>query len=122
MNTALWVAQILLAIAFLFSGLRKFSSYEQRVKTTVWMQDYTPTQVRLIGIVEVLGAIGLTLPALTGILPILTPLAAAELILTMLGAMVTNLRHHLSGAFIANVVLLLIAAFVIYGRLIAVPL
>jgi len=123
MNGAIWVAQILLAAAFLISGARKFTQpYEERVKNTVWLKDYSPTQFHLIGIVELLGAIGVILPTLTSILPWLTPLAALGLALTMIGAMLTNMRYRLYGGLIANIVLLAIAAFVIYGRLVAVPL
>jgi hypothetical protein len=64
---------------------------------------------------EVLGAIGLIVPLLTGILPWLTPLAAIGLVLTMLGAMATHLRRGENQMLAVNLVLLL-AAFVAYGR------
>jgi uncharacterized membrane protein YphA (DoxX/SURF4 family) len=123
MNTAIWIAQILLAAAFLIAGVRKFTqSYEKQAESKVWVKDYTPTQLHLIGAVEVLGAIGIILPALTGILPWLAPVAAIGLVLTMIGAMVTNMRHRLYGGLIANIILAVIAVFVIYGRFVAVPL
>jgi hypothetical protein len=65
------------------------------------------------------GAIGLILPLLTGILPWLTPVAAAGLVLTMLGAMATHIRRHENQMLVVNLVLLSLAAFVAYGRLAA---
>jgi len=64
-----------------------------------------------------LGAIGLVLPALTGILPWLTPLAALGLVLLMIGAAFTHLRRKEYGNIAINAVLLVLAAFVVYGRL-----
>ncbi|MEP7292334.1 MAG: DoxX family protein [Chloroflexota bacterium] len=63
------------------------------------------------------------LPALAGILPLLTPLAAAGLVLTMLSAIALHLRRKDAFWHLAiNLVLLALAAFVVYGRLVAVPL
>jgi hypothetical protein len=62
------------------------------------------------------------LPALTGILPWLTPLAGVGLTLDMIGAAYTHYRRDESSVIIANLVLLAMAVFVVYGRFIAVPL
>ena len=122
MNTAIWVAQILLAAAFLIAGVRKFTQpYEKQAQSKAWVKDYSPTQIHLIGAVEVLGALGVILPTVTASLPWLAPLAAFGLVLTMIGAMLTNVRYHLYGGIVANIVLLAMAAFVIYGRFLAVP-
>lgn len=59
MNVVLWILQWVLA-------------------TPAWVEDFSPATVRFIGVVEILGALGLVLPALTGITPILTPLAATR--------------------------------------------
>ena len=72
--------------------------------------------IKAIGVAEVLGAIGLILPALTGIAVILVPVAAVELALDMLGAVITHLRRGESKVVAAPVVLLLLAAFVAWGR------
>ncbi len=123
MNTALWVVQILLGLTFLMSGLLKISQPAERLgKVMKWVQDFPPQIVKLIGVLELLGAIGVVLPALTGILPWLTPLAALGLALTMIGAALTHLRRKETPMIAINVVLLLLAAFVIYGRFVAVPL
>ena len=78
--------------------------------------------VKTIGSLELLAAIGLILPALTKILPILTPLAATGLVLTMIGASLTHFRRKEYPMIGVNLVLLALAAFVAYGRFIAVPL
>lgn len=124
MNIAVWIVQILLGLAFLFSGAMKvFQPIDKLKAMMAWVESLPPTAVRLIGVVEVLGAFGLVLPAATGILPFLTPLAAAGLVLTMLGAMTLHLRRGgETGNIVANLVLLALAAFVVYGRLVAVPL
>ncbi len=123
MNTALWAVQVLLALTFLATGLMKVTQpIEKLAERMSWVKDSTPQRVRLIGTLEVLGAVGVILPALTGILPWLTPLAAAGLILTMIGAMITHLRRSEPSHIPVNVVLLVLAAFVVYGRFILAPI
>jgi len=125
MNTALWIVQILLALAFFMAGFMKATQpIEKLEQRMAWVNSINPrSRVRIIGILEMLGGIGLVLPALTGILPILTPLAAIGLILTMIGAMLLHVqRKDPQAMLLVNLVLLLLAAFVAYGRLVAVPL
>jgi len=69
-----------------------------------------------IGAFEILGAIGLIVPAVTGIAPILVPLAALGLVVVMLGAAVVHTRRKESQVVIFNVILLLLAAVVAWGR------
>src|SRR6266851_1621018 len=77
MNIALWIVQILLALAFAMAGIMKVTQPIDRLETRMgWVKDVGPRGVRLIGSLEILGAIGLILPAVTGILPWLTPVAA----------------------------------------------
>ena len=117
MNIALWIVQILLAIAFGMAGLTKIIQPKEKLAAQMgWVEDFAPTTVKVIGALELLGAIGLILPLLIGILPWLTPLAAAGLVLTMLGAMATHVRRQEYQNLIVNLVLLLLAAFVAYGR------
>jgi uncharacterized membrane protein YphA (DoxX/SURF4 family) len=123
MIIALWIVQILLAIAFLLSGLMKATqSKEKLFERMAYVEDFSDGTIRLIGILEVLGAIGLVLPALTGILPWLTPLAAVGLVLTMVGAAITHVRRGENSMIVAPIVLLILAAFVAYGRWLVVPL
>jgi uncharacterized membrane protein YphA (DoxX/SURF4 family) len=117
MNIALWIVQILLAIAFGMAGLTKIIQPKEKLAAQMgWVEDFAPTTVKVIGALELLGAIGLILPLLIGILPWLTPLAAIGLVLTMLGAMATHLRRGENQMLAVNLVLLLLAAFVAYGR------
>jgi hypothetical protein len=72
--------------------------------------------VRFIGIVELLAAIGLVVPAATGIVPVLTPLAATGLALLMVLAMNTHRRRHEPGAIAFNAVLVVLAVVIAWGR------
>lgn len=115
MNIALWIAQVLLALIFLFAGgIKLVTPIEEMMKQ---MPIPLPGLfLRFTGVVEVLGAIGVVLPWLLGIWPGLTPLAAAGLVIVMIGAVVfTVLTGNIAMALIPLVVGLL-AAFVAYGR------
>jgi uncharacterized membrane protein YphA (DoxX/SURF4 family) len=117
MNIALWIVQALLAVAFGMAGIMKLTQPKEKLAVQMgWVEEFAPTTVKGIGLLEVLGAIGLILPHLTGILPWLTPLAAVGLVLTMLGAIVTHFRRHEHQMMVVNVVLLALAAVVAYGR------
>ena len=117
MNIALWIVQALLALAFLMSGgMKLMRSKEELAPMMGWVEDVSPNTIRLIGLLEVLGAIGLILPALTGILPWLTPLAAVGLVLIMVGAIVTHLRRDETIMIMPPVILLVLSAFVAYGQ------
>src|SRR5437016_14281173 len=118
MNITLWVVQILLALAFLMAGSIKVTQPIQKLATNMGL----PSQaVRLIGTLEILGAIGLILPAVTGILPWLTPLAAVGLVLTMIGAMILHVQRGEFPNLSVNLILLALAAFVVFGRFFMLP-
>ena len=123
MNIALWILQILLALAFGMAGIMKVSQPIDKLETRMgWVKSVGTRGVRLIGSLEILGAIGLILPAVTGILPWLTPVAAAGLALTMIGAMITHGRRGEYSQIGVNVVLLVLALIVVYGRFVIVPI
>ena len=123
MNLAVWIAQILLALVFAGSGISKLvQPYEKLAAQMGYVNDFTPGVMRAIGTLEVLGAIGVVLPTWTGILPWLTPAAAFGLAVNMGGAMATHLRRKEYPMLVMNLVLLTLAAFVVYGRLVAAPL
>src|SRR5437588_7534125 len=123
MNIAIWVVQILLALAFALAGIMKVTQpIAKLAKNMGFVEDFAPWIVRLIGSLEILGAIGLILPAVTGILPWLTPLAATGLVFTMIGALITHGRRGEYSQIGINVVLLLLALFVAYGRFVIVPI
>lgn len=116
MNIALWALQAILALMFLMAGSMKAFQYEKAKASMPWVKDVPKGLVTFIGLAEVLGAIGLVLPLLIGLPAILTPLAAAGLALTMLLAAGFHLKRGESKAVPMNLVLLLLAAFIAYGR------
>ena len=123
MGIALWVAQVLLAVAFLGAGATKLSQPKKKLaKNMAWVEDFSQPTVRIIGALEVVGAIGIVVPALTGILLWLTPLAALGLALLMAGAVYTHLRREEGSAVVPPAVLLLLAALVAVGRSFVLPL
>jgi uncharacterized membrane protein YphA (DoxX/SURF4 family) len=118
MTYALWIVQVLLALLFLFAGGTKLV-----IPPDVLASMGSPNQiqlpgwfVRFIGVVEVLGALGLILPGLLRIKPWLTPLAAAGLVVIMIGATVLNIVADGVAAGLVPLVAGLLAAFVAYGR------
>jgi uncharacterized membrane protein YphA (DoxX/SURF4 family) len=113
MNHALWIVQGLLALIFLFAGGMKLVLPLEKVTAQMPLPGLF---VRFIGVAEVLGAIGLILPGLLRIRPGLTPLAAAGLVIIMIGATVLTLAGgDVALALIPRVVGLL-SVFVAYGR------
>lgn len=122
MTIALWIVQILLALAFVLAGLMKVSQPVERLRERMnWTRHVAPSLIRLVGALEVLGALGLILPAATHILPWLTPIAALGLVLTMIGAIVLHLRLKEASHAGIPLVLLLLALFVAIGYLVIVP-
>ena len=95
MNIVAWILQIVLALAFLAAGGMKLARPKAALVSSGmgWADDYTDSNVKLIGAVEVVGAIGLVVPWLTGIAPVLTPIAAVGLALVMAGAVVVHIRR-----------------------------
>lgn len=117
MNVVLWILQILLALAFAASGALKLTRpREQLAERMGWVDDFSAGTVRLIGALEVLAALGLILPRATGIAPVLTPLAALGLVALMIGAAVVHARRREYPMIAINVVLLVLAAIVAWGR------
>jgi uncharacterized membrane protein YphA (DoxX/SURF4 family) len=118
MTYVLWIIQVLLALLFLFAGGTKLVLPLEVLKSMG-----SPNQivlpgllVRFIGVCEVLGALGLILPGLLRIRPGLTPLAAAGLVIIMMGATVISFAEDAVAAALFPLVVGLLAAFVAYGR------
>jgi uncharacterized membrane protein YphA (DoxX/SURF4 family) len=124
MDRALWIVAIVLAVSFAGSGLMKLLVRKDKLVSSGqgWAQDVTPANVRLIGLVELLGAAGLILPAVTHIAPILVPWAAVGLALVMVGAAVVHARRNEAMNIGVNAVLLALAVFVAWGRFGPYPL
>jgi DoxX-like family len=113
MNLALWIVQVVLALLFFFTGGMKLVLPLDKLTGPVTLPGWF---TRLLGVAEVLGAVGLVLPSLLRIQPWLTPLAALGLILVMIGAIAITLAFGLNGAALFSLVVGLLAAFVAYGR------
>src|ERR1044072_7032524 len=115
MNVVVLVLHLLLAAAFLVGGFLKATQPKEKFQARMgWVDDFSQAQVRGIGVVEVLGALGLVLPWATGLAPILTPLAAVGLAITMIVAAQVHRRRKES--FAVNLVLLAIAVIIAVGR------
>jgi uncharacterized membrane protein YphA (DoxX/SURF4 family) len=117
-NIVLWIIAALLAAAFAAAGLMKLTQPKAKLAASgmAWTEDFTDGQVKAIGAVEVLGAIGLVLPAALGIATVLTPLAAAGLAVTMAVAATVHLRRGERSMVPVNVVLGAPAVFVAVMR------
>ena len=114
MIIALWIVTVLLALLFLASGTMKATTPREKLMPRMpYMEDLSSGQARIIGILEFLGALGLVLPAATGILPWLTPVAAFALAVTMSFATALHLRRKESP--VVNVVLGVVALAVGIG-------
>jgi putative oxidoreductase len=123
MNIALWVAQVLLALAFLAAGIPKATQPIPRLSVRItWAKDVPSPLVRFIGVAEILGALGLILPALTGVLPWLTVASAIGLAIIQALAIVFHLRRGEARVIAGNIAFLALLLFVIYGRMALAPL
>lgn len=110
--------QAFLALVFTGSGLRKLGLPHHRfVQRAAWAADIPPAALRGIGVVELIGAAGVILPELTGILPALTPAAAAGLALVMMVATTLHLRRGEYAALPLPAALMIAAIIVAIGRL-----
>jgi hypothetical protein len=120
MNIALWLVQGLLALAYLIAGGLKLVRPRGQLVASGnfdWMKDSSDAGVKTVGLVEILGALGVILPWLTGIAQFLTPAAAIGLVAVQFGALRVHLVRNERRPLPANVLLLLLAAFVAAGRI-----
>ena len=113
MTYALWIVQGLLALLFLFAGVMKLIMSVEEMTRDVQMPG---AFLRFIAVAEILGAIGLILPALLRTKPGLTPLAAAGLAIIMIGATVVTMTYMGVAMALFPLVVGLLAVFVAYGR------
>ncbi|MBI4940307.1 MAG: DoxX family protein [Actinobacteria bacterium] len=119
MNIALWVVAGLLALLFAGAGFMKATTPKAKLQENpnmAWTEDFSPGLIKTIGVLEILGAIGLILPWALDVVPVLTPLAATGLAITMVGAIITHGRRKETQAIGMNVVLLALCVFVAVGR------
>ncbi len=120
MNLALWIIAGLLAAAFFVAGGNKLLISRAKLARAPgggWVNDFSADFIKALGVVEILGAVGLILPAAVDITPVLVPIAAIGLALIMVGAAIVVIRRDESKHALVNVVYLALIAFVIWGRL-----
>ena len=117
MNIALWIVQVLLALLYVTAGALKTFNTAKAKEQLSWAKKHSDNFVRFVGTAELLGAMGMLLPMLTGVLPWLTPVAALGLVLVQILAIFTE---HLPAkeykALPFNLFLLVLAGFVLIGR------
>ena len=113
MNVALWIIQVLLAALFIFSGGMKLVLPIEKMQDPVALPGLF---LRFIGVCELLGGIGLILPSLLRIRPGLTPLAAAGLVVIMIGAVVISVMYMGVASALIPLLVGILAAFIAYGR------
>jgi uncharacterized membrane protein YphA (DoxX/SURF4 family) len=115
MKIALWIVQVLLALVFIMSGSMKLFAFDQYAAMAPALAGQRGL-VTFIGLAELAGAIGLVLPRLTGILPVLTAWAAAGLATIMVLATGFHLMRGEISHAVVTIILLVLASFVLYGR------
>lgn len=119
MNVGLWIAAGLLAIVALMGGMVKVLVPKKKLARQPgarWVRDASGGFVKFIGILEIMAAIGLILPAVLNIVPVLVPLTAVCWVMLMICAIITHIRHGESKFVVLNVIYLLLAAFIAWGR------
>ena len=119
MDLALWIAAGLLAAVALFSGITKaFVPLEKLAphEGAAWTRGASPTFVKSLGVIEILAAVGLVLPAVVDVAPVMVPVTAVCWIALMVGAMVTHGRLGQAKLVLVNAVYVALAAFIAVGR------
>lgn len=125
MTYVLWIIQILLGLLFVFAGGSKLVMSIEVMHDLARQSGQTPLPgmlLRFIGVAELLGGLGLVLPGLLRIRPGLTPLAAAGLLIIMIGATVITMSSGPAAAGLFPLIVCLLLLFVIYGRSKLVPI
>lgn len=118
MNITLWIVASLLAAVFLASGVQKLAQSREKLAAGGygWVEDVGDGAVKGIGVLEVLGAAGLILPAVLDVTPVLVPVAAVGLVLLMACAVVLHVRRNELRTLAVPLTLLALAALVAWGR------
>ena len=120
MNLTLWIIAGLLAVVFLVGGVSKLTIPKEKLAAHPagrWVEDFSPGAVKALGVLDLLAAVGLILPAALDIAPVLVPLAAVGVVLLMVGALITRLRGHLPKVtMVPDLAYLALAGLVAWGR------
>jgi hypothetical protein len=118
METVIWIVQVVLAGMFLLVGIVKLTQPREELAKgqMAWTGDVTDGQLKALGVIEVLAAIGLILPAALGVVPIVTALAASGVVLLMIAASYLHISRGEAKLIPFNIVLGLMALFVAIER------
>ena len=119
LNVILWIVAGLLAVVLLVSSAKLFVPKEKIAAMSSfsrWVEDFSPGSLKAIGALELLGAVGLILPAALEIVPMLVPLAAVGAALLFVGAVITRLRRGEKVTIVGDLVYLAMASFIAWGR------
>jgi uncharacterized membrane protein len=115
MGNSIMVLEGILAVLFLIAGAFKtFQDKEKLAKRMPWVNDYTAAAVKFVGISEILGAVGLIVPHFTGILPVVSPIAAVALAVVMLLASVYHIRKKEYKEVVLTGILIALLAVVVF--------
>ncbi|HLU99450.1 MAG TPA: DoxX family protein [Thermobifida alba] len=124
MDLVLWIAAGLLAAVALVGGISKTFVPKDRLAAVQgggWTADASAAFVKTLGVLELLAAVGLVLPAVLGIAPVLVPVTALCWVALMVGAMITHGRRGEFALMALNLAYLLLAAFIAWGRFVHAP-
>ncbi|MCE6994643.1 DoxX family protein [Saccharothrix sp. S26] len=125
MDLALWIVTGALAAAYFFGGAAKLVLPKQKIAaagpSAAWTEDWSAGGIKAIGAAEVLGALGLVLPAVLDIAPVLVPAAGIGLVIVMAGAVVVRARRGEVKLVVVDLVYLVLLAFVVWGRSVVEP-
>ncbi len=119
MNVALWIITGLLAVAFAAGGVSKLIIPEEKIAALPggrWVEGFSAGFVKATGVLDLLAAVGLILPAALDIAPVLVPVAAVGVVMLMAGAVIVRLRHGSRKAIVGDAAYLALAGFVAWGR------
>lgn len=120
MNIALWIVAGVLAVGFSAGGVAMLAMSKERFRAISpaqhYVDDFDPRFVKALGAVKVLASVGLILPAVLDIAPVLVPLAALGLMLIMSGAATARIMRHEWGSLLGDLAWFTLAAFVAWGR------
>ena len=123
MNVLLWIAQVLISTSLLWAAcIKLFQPIEQLEIMWPWTGDVSSTFVRLTGAIDLLGALGVVLPALFRFKPTLVSIAAIGIVLLMISASIFHICRGEASQIGFNIVFAVIAGFVAYGRWKLVPI
>lgn len=122
-HTLLWIAQIFLSASLIWAGIVKlFQAIEELEAMWPWTGEIPPALVRLTGVIDLLGALGLLLPSIFRFKPVLTPIAAIGIVLLMISASIFHICRGEASQIGFNIVFAAIAGFIAYGRFKLAPI